>query len=136
WGDRGGFQKEIKARKLFPQQDNEIAVDGLWMIALGRYGFVGLTALWAAMLLPPARFLWAYPARQWTHPALAPGAAATVVVVLFMIDCLFNALYNPVYVLMAGGVAGAAGPGVMWEEPAPAGGPGPVPVPAPGQPGA
>jgi hypothetical protein len=107
WGDTGLSRKVPKIKK----NEEDIVTDGLWIITLASYGVFGLTALWAAMLLPAVLFFCAYPPRLWSHPALAAGAVAAVVLVLYMIDNLSNAMYNPVYVLLAGGVAGTAGAG-------------------------
>ena len=86
--------------------------DGLWIIALGERGFVGLVALGLTLLLPAARFAWLYPPRRWSEPAVAPAAAAAVLLALYAIDCLMNAMVNPVYLLAAGGLAGLTCPNV------------------------
>ncbi len=119
WGDTGLARKVPKKKKT----DEDVTTDGLWIITLACYGLVGITSLWTAMLLPAARFLWAYPTRLWSQPLLAPAAAGAVVLIVFMIDCLSNAMYNPVYVLLAGGLSGAVGvrsaqPTVKGQPPA------------------
>jgi hypothetical protein len=105
WGDTGLSRKVPKLKK----DEGDIVTDGFWIITLSCYGLIGLTAIWSAMLLPAVRFLWTYPARQWSHPALAPVTAGVVVVILYMIDNLSNALHNPIYLMMAGGVSGLVG---------------------------
>ncbi len=90
--------------------------DGLWIIALGERGFVGLVALGLTLLLPAARFAWVFPPRRWSEPAVAPAAAAAVVLMLYSIDCLMNAMVNPVYMLAAGGLAGLTCPNVAPAE--------------------
>jgi hypothetical protein len=105
WGDTGLARKVPKMKK----SEDDITTDGLWIITLSCYGLAGLTALWTAMLLPAARFLCGYPSRLWSQPILAPAAAGAVVLIVFMIDCLSNAMYNPIYVLLAGGVSGMVG---------------------------
>jgi O-antigen ligase len=90
--------------------------DGLWIIALGERGFVGLVALGLTLLLPAARFARAFPPRRWSEPAVAPAAAAAVVLMLFAIDCLMNAMVNPVYLLAAGGLAGLICPNAPAHE--------------------
>jgi hypothetical protein len=128
WGDTGLARKVPKMKK----NEEEVTTDGLWIITLSCYGVVGVTALWTAMLLPAARFLWVHPSRLWSQPVLAPAAAGAVVLVVFMIDCLSNAMYNPVYVLLAGGLSGAVGirlpqPSVRGKPPAERGVPPAVP---------
>ena len=41
-------------------------------------------------------------------PSFAPAAALAVLLGLYMLDNLSNAMYNPIYVLAAGGLAGMA----------------------------
>jgi hypothetical protein len=82
--------------------------DGLWVIVLGGQGLPGLVALWLAMLLPVARFLWLQPVSTWTQPRCAGATACAVVVVLYMLDNLMNNMHNHVFVVMAGGLAALA----------------------------
>jgi hypothetical protein len=49
---------------------------------------------------------------------VAPAAVAAVAVTLHMIDNLMNAMLNPAFVLMAGGLAGLAPVAVADEAPA------------------
>jgi hypothetical protein len=81
--------------------------DSLWIIAFGHHGVVGLFSLFTAMLMPVFMLFWVrYPARQWFNPKVAPVAVLAVGVVLYMVDCILNAMINPLYVLAVGGIAG------------------------------
>lgn len=103
WGDTGlGRVRDKKGGDV-------TASDGLWIIELVNYGFVGVGALWLAMLLPAVRFMARFPAKDWFHPALAPAAAAAVILIVYMIDNVSNAMINPIYTLMAGGLSGVIG---------------------------
>jgi hypothetical protein len=84
--------------------DDVSVTDGLWVIALGKNGLVGLTSLTAALLLPAILLLRKYGASVWLNPAIAPAAALAMAVTLFMIDCLMNGMVNPIYALAAGTV--------------------------------
>ena len=64
----------------------------------------------SALLLPVLVFLRRYPTRLWVHTAVAPSAALAVLVGLYMIDNLFNAMFNPIYVMSAGGLVCLAAP--------------------------
>lgn len=76
--------------------------DGMWIIALGQHGIVGLASVTLAMLLPIG-LLWSRcPTRLWR----GPPAVMAVIVLLFMADNLLNAMPNPVYVIAAGAVCG------------------------------
>ncbi|MFN0132395.1 MAG: O-antigen ligase domain-containing protein [Phycisphaerales bacterium] len=79
--------------------------DGMWIIALGCNGLFGLAAFLGAMVLPSARFARRYAARYWNHPTLAPAVVLAAVCALYMCDCLFNAMINPVLLLALGGLA-------------------------------
>ncbi|MEX2673082.1 MAG: hypothetical protein WD294_13340 [Phycisphaeraceae bacterium] len=76
--------------------------DGMWIIAMGQYGIVGLTALTTAMLLPIVLLWRRCPTRYWR----GPPAVLAVIVLLFMADNLLNAMPNPVYMMAAGAVCG------------------------------
>ena len=80
--------------------------DSLWIIALGETGLVGVTALLAAFTLPILLVLRRVPAGQWHLPTAAPLAALTMIVALYAIDNLINAMLNPIYVLALGGISG------------------------------
>jgi hypothetical protein len=87
----------------------ETVADGMWIIALSDRGWVGLTALCLAILLPSIRFAWHYRPMLWADPALAPAVGMAVVLALWMVDNLMNAMLNPVFVLGMGGLAGLVG---------------------------
>jgi hypothetical protein len=115
--------------RIYDARGEDISTtDSLWIITLGENGIFGLTALTLVLLAPPALVLARLPARQWRDRAAAPAAAVAMLLVLYMIDNLLNAMVNPVFVLAAGGLAGAA------TDPAPARDAAHGPVPGPGRP--
>lgn len=79
--------------------------DGMWILTLGKNGLFGLTAFSATLLLAPLIFLWRIPARRLGEPVVAPAAAFCACLCIFMADSLFNAFYNPVLMVAAGGLA-------------------------------
>jgi hypothetical protein len=82
--------------------------DGMWIIALGETGMVGLASLTAMLLLPIVLLVRRVPVRHWAHPAVAPAAALAVILLLHAMDNLVNAMPNPVYYLCAGALSGFA----------------------------
>jgi len=83
--------------------ERETAItDGYWIIILGIRGFIGLVAMGALLAAPFLALLWIYPGRFWTDPRLAAPAAVAVMLVLWAVDDLFNAMPSPVYPAMAG----------------------------------
>jgi hypothetical protein len=99
------------AKLMFPKDETTDrrltrGIDSLWIIALGGTGLVGLISWAASMALAPLLLLWHSRASIWLSPgAGVPGALALLVTVHF-IDCLFNGMVNPVYVLVVGGLSG------------------------------
>jgi hypothetical protein len=85
------------------------ATDGLWMITLGKYGLVGITSLTALLLLPATIVMFQLGKARPPTPAALMLAA---VVGLYMVDCLVNAMVNPLFGLAAAGVMG----GVAMES--------------------
>ena len=82
--------------------------DGEWIIELGTTGAVGLAALFAFMLLPPAVLLRRLGVPGLTDPRAAGAAALAVAVVLYTIDMIPNAMVNPVFTLSVGALASVA----------------------------
>lgn len=85
--------------------------DGLWIIVIGQFGLVG-TALVTLTITLPALVLWSrVPLRFWGHPAVAPVAVMSILLLLHMIDNLLNGMINALFMLALGGVNGI-GPAV------------------------
>lgn len=92
--------------RVYNEYGRDVSVtDGLWIIALGNNGIVGLASLTLAMLMPAGLVLRRYPVRGWRGPAIAPTVVLAVVVVLYCIDCIPNGMVNPIFMLVAGGLA-------------------------------
>ena len=83
--------------------------DSLWIICLGNKGFLGLGGLMLVQLLPPLRLSRRLPVRQWDQPEGGAGAALAVVLLMWTVDNLLNAMINPLYLLVAGGLAMPSG---------------------------
>jgi O-antigen ligase len=91
--------------RIYREDGKDITItDGLWIMTLGDMGLVGLAALLAVLLAPAAAFERRFPARYWTDPRIAPAAVAATLVILYMIDNLFNSMFNPLYVMAAAGL--------------------------------
>jgi len=102
--------------RVFDDKGQDISItDGMWIITLGNYGSLGLAAL-TAVLLAPVAVLARRPARVWSASAFAPAGALAVISGLYMLDNLSNAMFNPIYVLAVGGLAGlASSPSALTE---------------------
>ncbi|MGB3614603.1 MAG: hypothetical protein WBA10_12490, partial [Elainellaceae cyanobacterium] len=87
----------------------ETVPDSLWIIEYGEKGIVGLASMMSIFLLPPLLVLtWRCPPKLWQKPEYAPLAALSMAVMMYTIDCLLNAMLNPIYILACGGLAGIA----------------------------
>lgn len=107
--------------RIFDARGRDISItDGFWIIALGTTGLVGLGSFLVSFLLPPAWLLLRYRPRVWLEPGLAPVAALMTVVMLFTIDCLPNAMLNPLFVVMLGGLTACTAPGALGVPMVPA----------------
>jgi hypothetical protein len=102
WGDKG--------RSLVLDESGRLIAtpDGMWIIAVGKYGLVGLASLTGLLLVGPALLLLRIPAPYWSHPSAAGATGLAVVLVLHMCDNIFNAMFNPIFVLAAGAVVAVA----------------------------
>lgn len=80
--------------------------DGMWVIVRGERGIVGLAVNTLVVLLPFLLLLKRVPARDWAHSAFAGPAVLAMLLLLWSIDNLFNAMHNPAFVMAAGGLSG------------------------------
>jgi hypothetical protein len=108
WFGWGGWNRAAILITEDPEQPDKdmVTADGYWIITLANRGWFGLAAVYAAMLLPVVRLMFLHPWRPGGHTAYAPAAVAAVFLTIYMIDNLSNAMFNPVYVLLAGALAG------------------------------
>jgi hypothetical protein len=84
--------------------------DGFWVLMLGRYGVIGLTSVTLVFLLPGYLLLRRLaPIGAWTAPSLSIVLGLVTVLYLHLVDNLFNAMVNPVFVLTAGAISSLAG---------------------------
>jgi hypothetical protein len=100
WGLNGEF--------LILKEDGTIETvpDGLWVIAIGTTGLLGLFSLYAALLLPIALIGRRIRAEAWGSPMFVGPAVMTLILAMHAIDNLLNAMLNPLFILALGGVTG------------------------------
>jgi len=85
--------------------------DGLWVIAIGQQGIFGLIALYLTFLLPCFLLVRRHDGGL-TDAAVAPLMVFVVIVSLYAIDNLFNAMLNPLFLLATGGLTSLCERGV------------------------
>jgi hypothetical protein len=104
WG-WGRFGKS----RVYDENGKDISTtDGLWIITLGISGIVGLTAVTTIYLLPGIRFWWRTRAADWSDPSFAAISAFSVILGMYAIDNILNAMINPVVTVCMGAVTAAA----------------------------
>ncbi len=110
----GGWDRSF----IFDEEGNATSVpDGMWILAFGKTGYIGLYSLFLTFLLGPLLFLFKYPAKTWKDKQTFAIASAPIIVTLFAIDSLLNDMFNPIMPLLIGGlVAVAVDPSGEEEE--------------------
>ena len=92
--------------RVFNEAGRDLSVtDGLWVISAGTNGVIGLGALLITLLLPAALVVWRIPVHLWDTPEVAPLAGLAVITLMYAIDCIPNAMANPVFHLVLGALA-------------------------------
>lgn len=101
WGDSGGA-------RIYDALGNDAATtDSQLIIWFGNLGITGVISIAVFLLLPSLSLgLLGYPASSWSNPKVAPAVVLAMVLVLFMIDSLLNAMSCPVFTLVSGGILG------------------------------
>jgi hypothetical protein len=101
WGDSGG-------NRVYDETGKDISVtDSIWIIVFGFHGVVGLIS-WTASLVAPsvAFFFLRYPASTWFNRKVAPAAGLAIILILYLVDSVLNAMFCPVFILANGGISG------------------------------
>jgi hypothetical protein len=83
----------------------DVIVDGLWILTFGQLGLIGLGSLTLALLLPVLSFARRVPPALWSQKGTIAVGALALIPPLFLVDSLFNAMMNPLYLLVAGGLS-------------------------------
>jgi hypothetical protein len=103
WFGWGGWG----AARVTGEDGKDLVTDSLWIIAIGKYGWVGLAGLTGMLLLPMFLVCRDWRLELWTHPAVAPIVVLGMVTSLYMFDHLMNGMVNPIFMLAAGAVGSA-----------------------------
>ena len=85
-----------------------VTVDSLWILVFGKYGWVGLGSLLLSFLVPIVVLWRRCPPQLWARARAAVPWALALVLTLYALDNLVNAMSNPVYILIGGGLCGLA----------------------------
>lgn len=91
--------------------DLKVVPDGLWIIILGQNGVWGVMWMIVGLTLPSVLFAIYCPRQVWNHPQVGPATIIAIVLMLYAIDMLPNAMMNPLYALAGGGLTA-----LTWER--------------------
>jgi hypothetical protein len=95
WGPWGGYRLGAGGQDLVK------ATDGFWIITLGKYGLGGLCTFLLMFLLPARAVLGSRHRGSHSPPGLA-SATLLVLLAVYLVDAMMNAMPNPLYVMIAG----------------------------------
>ena len=99
----GGFGRS----RVFDDEGRDLTVtDGQWIIVYGTNGMYGLIWLVLTVQLPAFLFIRKTKAEEWGSKQLAAPAAMAVFTAITMVDNLLNAMINPIYMIIGGGLLG------------------------------
>ncbi|GJM18072.1 MAG: hypothetical protein DHS20C14_02850 [Phycisphaeraceae bacterium] len=95
-----------KRNRVYDEQGRDISVtDGQWVLALGMYGIAGLVALLGWLLIPASLALMRLQRERTRLAESACTTAAALIAIMFALDAIPNAMLNPVFVIIIGGLA-------------------------------
>ncbi|MEM9914606.1 MAG: O-antigen ligase domain-containing protein [Planctomycetota bacterium] len=97
WGD--AFQVYIE------KYQSRAVPDSLWVRAFGEGGLIGLTSLFAYYLIPPFVLLRKMKPKEWCSARCAPLTGMAMIILIYAMDCLFNTMENPIFIVAVGGVS-------------------------------
>lgn len=99
WGGYG------RHRPVDEETGKKYTADGLWIIVFGKTGTIGLVCMVLTFLAVPAIIIIRQGPRVWRDPRFAAAGALTVLMCIYAIDNLLNAMVNPFYMLVLGALA-------------------------------
>jgi hypothetical protein len=91
--------------RVYDEEGEDITItDGLWIIVFGKNGLFGLTALMASILFPMVILMKRYNPWDLFHPKVVSATLLSVLLGLYMVDSLLNAMVNPIFMVASGGI--------------------------------
>ena len=103
---RGRF--DFVNQQVSEEFERGIVPDSYWIIVTGVYGLFGLTVFFLLICLPPITSLLSLPRYSLRSPVAAPIIGVSTVLGVYVLDCLVNAMLNPIFTMIAGGLVSTA----------------------------
>ncbi|WPF89308.1 O-antigen ligase domain-containing protein [Cyanobacterium aponinum AL20118] len=104
WGGWG--RNRVYAENWAGEIEDISVTDSLWIIVFGINGLFGLISLFASLILPVVYLIIRYPVNTWLIPKVSSAMVLGVCLTLFVVDCLVNSMFNPIFPLIGGGLSG------------------------------
>jgi len=104
----GGWGRSFVRLYDDPRRTETVITDSLWILVFGKHGVVGLGSLLLCFFVPVLALWRRCPPRLWANPGATLSWALALVLTMYALDSLVNAMENPVYLLIAGGLCGLA----------------------------
>jgi hypothetical protein len=98
----GGWGRE---RVVDEYGEDRSIVDGMWIVTFGKFGLLGMTTFFAVFLIAPLLACLRFGRSTWHYADSGPVVAIGLLLLLYMVDCLLNAMDNAVYAIGLGAVA-------------------------------
>jgi hypothetical protein len=93
--------------RVYDQWGQDISItDSRWVILFGTNGLLGVASFLVMLILPIFMLRKRIPPAYWTQPGAVPAVFCAIVVALWAVDNLVNDMFNPVFMLMVGGLSG------------------------------
>ncbi|MHC5210619.1 MAG: O-antigen ligase domain-containing protein [Planctomycetota bacterium] len=113
-----GWGRSLVSQVGAPGNRERVTPDSLWILAFGKFGFVGLTSLLLLFLVPVLTLWRRIPPRSWADREAVFAWALALVFTVYAIDNLYNAMHNPIFMIIAGALCGMSpGRGAPAAEP-------------------
>ena len=86
----------------------KVVLDSAWLITLSSFGFVGLALFLGVHVTPILALMRRLSVSEWLAPRAAGAATLAVALCMFVCDCMFNSMMNPVYIVALGSLTSVA----------------------------
>ena len=101
WFGWGGWGRE---RVLDEFGEDQSIVDGMWIVTFGKFGILSLILFYLTFMAAPTAACFRFARPSWRYQDVAPVLAISLLLLLYMVDCLLNAMDNALYPLSLGAV--------------------------------
>ena len=106
----GGWGRSLVLASDEPGREALATTDSLWIIEIGKHGLLGLASLLLVFAVPVLALWRRCPPWRLREPVAVCAWGLALVLTLYAIDNLVNAMHNPVFIVAAGALCGLGQP--------------------------